>query len=93
LLADFRIFETVQFQEDLKMRLGTPAEKIINKIYSFVYPQLKKQPFFGKNIKKLRGYKPHTWCYRIGDYRLFYEIDDQQKIVFMIAIAARSRSY
>jgi mRNA interferase RelE/StbE len=92
-LTDFRIFETVQFQDDLKTRLGPSSGKIIAKIHGFVYPQLRKQPYFSKNIRKLKGYKPDTWRYRVGGYRLFYEIDDRQKIVFMIALAARSKGY
>ena len=44
-------------------------------------------------IKKLRNYKPDTWRYRIGDYRFFYEIDDKEKIVFMIAADNRGDAY
>jgi mRNA interferase RelE/StbE len=29
--------------------------QLYNKIINFVYPQLKKNPFFGSNIKKLKG--------------------------------------
>jgi mRNA interferase RelE/StbE len=72
---------------------GTQKEKIDNKLKSYVYPQLCKQPYYGKNIKKLRSYKPETWRYRIGSYRLFYEIDGERRIVFMIAADLRSRSY
>jgi len=92
-LVKFRIFETAQFQEDLKTRVGERSKKIIAKLHGYVYPQLRKQPYFGKNIKKLKGYKPDAWRYRIGKYRFFYEIDDRRKIVFMIAVDARSKSY
>ena len=92
-MVNFRIFETSQFQEDLKTKLGDRSNKIIAKLRGFVYPQLRKQPYFGKNIKKLKGYKPDTWRCRIGNYRFFYEIDDKRKIIFMIAVDARSKSY
>lgn len=92
-MVKFRIFETAQFQEDLKTRSGERSKKIIVKLHDYVYPQLRKQPYFGKNIKKLKGYKPDTWRYRIGEYRFFYEIDDKRKIVSMIAVEARSKSY
>lgn len=28
---------------------------------NLVYPRLKEQPYFGKNIRKHRGYKPGSW--------------------------------
>lgn len=92
-MSEFRIFETDQFQDDLRKNLGVQEEKLIRKLKKYVYPQLRQQPYFGKNIKKLRGYKPETWRYRIGNYRFFYEIDDNKKIVFMIAADHRSMGY
>ena len=93
MLPEFRIFETEQFQADLEKDLGGRKEKIARKLRDHVYPQLRQQPYFGKNIRKLRGYKPETWRYRIGGYRFFYEVDDKQKIVFMIAADTRQTGY
>ena len=92
-MSEFRIFETDQFQQDLGKIFGARKGKIAGKLEGHVYPQLKQQPYFGKNIKKLKGYSPETWRYRIGDYRFFYEVDDKRKIVFMIAAALRAKSY
>jgi len=41
----------------------------------------------------LRGFKPETWRYRIGPQRFFYEVDEQKKIVFLIAAETRQGSY
>ena len=92
-MSDFRIFETVQFQADLGTIFGAREAKIVEKLRKHVYPQLREQPYFGRNIKKLKDYAPETWRYRIGDHRFFYEIDDKKKIVFMIAAALRAKSY
>jgi mRNA interferase RelE/StbE len=46
-----------------------------------------------KSGKKLRGYIPDTWRYRIGGYRFFYTIDDERTMVFMIAADTRQQSY
>ena len=92
-MSDYRIFETAQFQDDLGKIVSLRKPKIAVKLRTYVYPQLRLQPYFGKNIRKLKDYKPETWRYRIGDYRFFYEIDDKRKIVFMIAADLRSRSY
>ncbi|MFA9454307.1 MAG: type II toxin-antitoxin system RelE/ParE family toxin [Candidatus Aminicenantaceae bacterium] len=92
-MSEFRIYETLQYQEDLTKNFGAREQKIASKLRAYVYPQLRQRPYYGKNIKKLRGYTPETWRYRIGNARFFYEIDDKQKIIFMISADLRSRSY
>ncbi|NQT59593.1 MAG: type II toxin-antitoxin system RelE/ParE family toxin [Bacteroidetes bacterium] len=57
------------------------------------YPQLKDQPHYGSNIKKLKNYIPETWRYLIGNYRVFYEINDNEKIVYIIGISTRQSAY
>ena len=93
LLNKFKIFETNQFLKDLKQDFSGQQEQINIKLITYVYPQLKQNPFFGKNIKKLLNHKPDTWRYRIRSYRFFYEIDNQNKIVFMISIDNRQNAY
>ncbi len=92
-MSDFRIFETERFLDDLDRLSGGGKEKLVSKLRSFVYPRLREQPYFGANIKKLKGFKPETWRYRIGAYRFFYLVDDQEKVVFMIAADTRQKSY
>ena len=60
---------------------------------SMVHSELRKRPHFGPNIKKLRGWQPETWRYRIGSWRFFYEIDEAEHIIFMIAASHRSSAY
>jgi len=89
----YRIFETEQFQQDLKQIALSGQHKVIQKLSEFVYPQLRKHPHFGPNIKKLKDFDPETWRYRIGAWRFFYEIDDQENIVYMLAASHRSSAY
>lgn len=89
----FKIFETEQFSKDLESDFSGQQERIKNKLSTYIYPQLRQQPYFGKNIKKLKDYKPQTWRYRIGDYRFFYTIDDDKRIVFMISADNREDAY
>ena len=93
LLSKFRIFETNQFLKDLEQDFGGQQERIKTKLLNYVYPQLKQNPYFGKNMKKLVNYKPDTWRYRIGSYRFFYEIDNQNKIIFMVSADNRQNAY
>jgi mRNA interferase RelE/StbE len=66
---------------------------IYKKIKNYIYPQLRKNPFFGLNIKKLKGSLDSFYRYRIGDYRLFYKIDSDKVIVFIIMIKHRKDAY
>ncbi|MBU4227734.1 type II toxin-antitoxin system RelE/ParE family toxin [bacterium] len=85
----FKIFEANQFLKVLKQDFSGQQERINTKLITYVYPQLKQTPYFGKNIKKLVNYKPNIWRYRISSCRFFYEIDNQNKIVFMISVDNR----
>ena len=89
----YRIFETDGFKDDLTQDFGGRRDKILRKLQAYVYPQLAVQPRLGSNIRKLRDYSPETWRYRIGEYRFFYQIDEQKKIIFMIAADHRKQAY
>jgi len=92
-LANFRIFETDQFIEDLSGDFKGQGERIAKKLSDYAYPQLRINPYFGKNIKKLKNYEPETWRYRMGSYRFFYEVNDKERIVLMLAADSRKDSY
>jgi len=89
----FRIFKTDQDLKDLKKLKIREDDSKYRKISGMVYDQLRENPYFGKNIKKLRNWKPETWRYRIGGLRLFYVIDDGVRIVSITAIEPRSSAY
>ena len=90
---NYRISETDGFIKDIDTDFERHQKKILRKLKYYVYPQLKENPRFGHNIKKLRGFSPDTWRYRIGNYRFFYQIDEKEKAVFMIAAEHRKQSY
>ena len=92
-LSRYGVFETQQFEKDLKQlaRAGHPS--VLKKLRHIVYPQLRSNPHFGTHVRKLRNYSPETWRYRIGAWRFFYEIDEGERIVFMIAALHRGSAY
>lgn len=92
-MDNFRIFETNRFLNDLEQDFAGQQERIKRKLATYIYPQLKQNPYFGKNIKKLTNYQPETWRYRIGSYRFFYEIDKQEKVIFMLTADSRQNAY
>ena len=66
---------------------------LYKKINEYVYPILRENPYFGTNIKKLKGNFKDIYRYRVGDYRLFYKISEETVIVFIINIEARKDAY
>ncbi len=92
-MSNFRIFETDQFISDIESLPPSAKVKISKKIREYVYKQISENPYFGLNIKKLRDFSPETWRYRIGTYRLFFEIDDSEKIIYITALSKRKDAY
>jgi mRNA interferase RelE/StbE len=90
-LPEFRVFETVEFKKALA-RLR-PPRFLPKKLEAYVYPQLRQGPYFGPNIRKLQGYTPPTWRYRTGPYRIFYSVDEDERLVFMLTIDDRKDAY
>jgi mRNA interferase RelE/StbE len=92
-LSDYRIFETEQFAEDLRQIARAGRADVVRKLRDVVYPQLAHHPQYGAHVRKLQGYTPETWRYRIGAWRFFYEISDEEKLVFMVAATHRGSAY
>jgi mRNA interferase RelE/StbE len=89
--SDFRLFETDECQKALARLRPAPAFR--EKLSGYVYPQLRRNPYVGPNIRKLRTYAPPTWRYRIGSYRVFYTVDAEERIVFLLTIDDRKDAY
>jgi mRNA interferase RelE/StbE len=92
-LPEYRIFETRTFQKDLS-RLGpSPARRIRAALESRAYPLLRVDPRHVPSAARLRDWDPPTWRIRIGSWRIFYEIDDGDRIVSLIAADHRKDAY
>ena len=89
----YRIFETDEFLKRIEKLDPQNKTFIKKKLTSYVYPQIKLEPFFGKNIKKLKDYVPDTWRYRIGKVRIFYTLDQDEKIIYILTIDHRKDAY
>ena len=89
-MSSFKIAETENFEKKIK---SNKYKHLYSKIVEYVYPLLRENPFYGNNIKKLKGDYKEIYRFRIGDYRLFYKITEETVIVFIIDIEARKDSY
>ena len=92
-MNDYRIFETAEFIKKLDKLSQLDKSFIQNKLKIYVYPQIKSTHWFGKNIKKLNGFDPETWRYRIGKFRLFYLIEEKEHTIYMLTIDYRTDAY
>ena len=89
----YKIFETNEFLKKIKKFSHQDANFIRKKLNEYVYPQIRTEPYLGRNIKKLRGYDPPVWRYRIGKYRIFYFIDSKEKTVYILSADLRKDAY
>lgn len=66
---------------------------LYHKLVDDIYPQLRRNPFFGVKIKKLKGELSHYYRYRLGNYHLFFSIDPEKSLVIIVTISDRKDSY
>ena len=92
-MNNYQIFETDEFLKKIEKLSVRDQSFIERKLLQNIYPQLKEEPHYGNNIRKLTDYKPETWRYRIGRYRLFYVIDEIEKTVYVLSIDLRKDDY
>jgi len=58
------------------------------------FEELENDPYRGPNIKKLKTRpQERLYRYRIGDYRVIYEIFEKEVIVLVVKIAKREDVY
>ena len=88
--TEYTIVETEGFQ---KLTKSKNLRHLYSRIRHYVYPQLRASPFFGPNIRKLQGKYADYYRYRVGDYRLFYFVDDDDTCVVMVTLRHRREAY
>lgn len=89
-MANFKIAETDTFAKKINT---IKYRNFYKKITDYVYPILRTNPYFGPNIKKLKGEYKELYRFRIGDYRLFYKISEETVIIFILDIESRKDAY
>lgn len=90
LLNEYKVAETSSFIKKIQRK---EYRKMHEKIKLLIYPQLRANPYFGPQIKKLKGELKNIYRYRIAEYRLFYIIDEKRKMVFILEFHHRKDAY
>ena len=85
-------FEVVLFSQAQKFYKKCPEE--LAKRLNQCFADLEQNPFHGSSIKLLKTSKGiRVYRYRIGDYRVLYDIDKARNIVAVHLILPRSKAY
>ena len=54
---------------------------------------IKRNPYVGANIKRLHGEWEGMYRYRKGNYRIIYQIRNQELVILLLAIDVRGSVY
>ncbi len=87
-------------KETWEIILTRPAEKAYDKSSAGVrqrldrcFEDLEENPFYGGNIKLLTGQLKGLYRYRVGDWRIIYQLYSKKLTVEVIAILPRGGAY
>ena len=86
----YKIAETETFSKKMN---SNKFKHLHNKIVMDIYPILRNNPYYGINIKKLKGDFKEIYRFRMGDYRIFYKPDENKSIIFVLNIENRQDAY
>ena len=81
---------TVIVRKSVKKDVKNVPAKILQEIYRII-EQLSENPRC-ESVKKLKG-SDNLYRIRVGDYRVIFEIDDEEKTVLIVYIRHRKEAY
>lgn len=70
-------------------RADSPLQRRLDRCFE----RLQADPHRHPNIKRLTGPLSGSFRYRVGDYRVVYRIEDDDRVVIVLIIAHRSEVY
>ena len=85
-MADYKIVFARSARKELENLEDRLAIRILNRI-----EKLGAEPRPG-GVRKLRG-STNLWRLRVGDYRIVYSVDDDGRLVDVVAVRHRSDAY
>jgi mRNA interferase RelE/StbE len=85
------MFEVI-LAPDAKEFFATAQPPLVRKL-ARCFAQLEQEPRRQSNIRRLKGQMSGLLRYRVGDWRVIYEVDDVARQVNVIVIAHRRDAY
>lgn len=84
---------TVEFLEGAARALADIDTLAQKRIFRFVRERLASDENPRRIGKPLQGNHAGRWCYRVGDYRLICNIEDERLLVLVLTIGHRREVY
>jgi mRNA-degrading endonuclease RelE of RelBE toxin-antitoxin system len=84
---------TIEFAESVKMQLRqlTASDRVL--VLDFVEKQLLHEPLVEtRNRKPLRPNPIAPWELRVGELRVFYEVEEEANTVYILAVGEKRGS-
>jgi mRNA interferase RelE/StbE len=69
------------------------VDDVLAERFNRCFEQLQANPYNHPNIKRLRGSFAGCLRYRVGDWRVVYQVDEVQQTTTVLLIAHRSEVY
>jgi len=69
------------------------AEQSLQQRLDRCFEQLQANPHTHPNIKRLKGTLSGRYRYRVGDYRVVYQVEEEDRSVIVLLIEHRSEVY
>jgi mRNA interferase RelE/StbE len=82
----YTLFYTAKAKKNLKDIDTVEANRILDKLDFFIETG---KPF--KYAKKLREYKNGSFRFRIGDYRVIFDVDNKGNITLLVILLVKHR--
>lgn len=54
---------------------------------------LKENPFYGKDVRRLLGELKEKYRLRVGEYRIVFRVEEEEKVAILEDIKLRGRVY
>ena len=82
----------VKFSNDAEKTLGRIEKPLARRIF-IALEQLSENPFNHPHSKKMKGKADNIYRLRVGNFRIIYEIINNELIVFVVRIGPRGDIY
>lgn len=69
------------------------ADPVLVRKLNRCFQYLQNDPYRHPNIKRLKGPLAGHLCYRVGDWRVIYQVREQEQKVIVVLVVHRSEAY
>jgi mRNA interferase RelE/StbE len=84
---------TIEYAESAVKQLRKLDKTVARRIADFMDERIALSPDPRDLGKALKGPLGDLWCYRVGDYRVFCDIQDRMLVVLVLQIGNRREIY